>query len=101
MPRPNSTKREAASEALIELRQAMGKTQQEFSTYILNSAINTVARYETTHPPKGDALLRLARIARDAATTADNRAERATFERLRATFKDIYKQEMMSQLETA
>ena len=41
----------------------MGMTQQRFAVEALKTAITTVARYETTHPPRGDALLRLAKIA--------------------------------------
>lgn len=38
-------------------------TQQRFAVEVLKSALNTVARYETTNPPRGEALLRLAKIA--------------------------------------
>jgi transcriptional regulator with XRE-family HTH domain len=55
--------RNAPSEALIALRKAMGKTQQTFAVEVLKSAIGTVARYETSDPPQGDLLLRLAEIA--------------------------------------
>lgn len=57
-------KRDAASEALISLRKAMGKTQQTFAVEVLKTAIGTVARYETSDPPRGDVLLRLSDIAR-------------------------------------
>ena len=55
--------RDAASEALIALRKAMGKTQQTFAVEVLKSAIGTVARYETSDPPQGDLLVRLWEIA--------------------------------------
>jgi hypothetical protein len=58
-------KRDAASEALISLRKAMGKTQQTFAVEVLKTAIGTVARYETSDPPRGEVLLRLRDIARN------------------------------------
>jgi len=57
------TQRNAASAAVIGLRAALGMTQQRFAVEVLQSALNTVARYETTNPPSGEALLRLAKIA--------------------------------------
>ena len=59
----HKTQRDAASTAVSDLRLAMGMTQQRFAVEVLKTAITTVARYETTHPPRGDALLRLAKIA--------------------------------------
>jgi|HubBroStandDraft_6_1064221.scaffolds.fasta_scaffold701286_2 hypothetical protein len=59
----NEKKRDSASEALISLRKAMGKTQQTFAVEVLKTAIGTVARYETSDPPRGDVLLRLGEIA--------------------------------------
>ncbi len=56
-------RRHAASAAVIALRQAMGMTQQRFAVVALKTAITTVGRYETTHPPRGEALLHLAKIA--------------------------------------
>lgn len=63
--------RSPASEALIALRKAMtgkkgrpGMTQQDFAVHVLGTSIGTVARYETTEPPKGDVLLKLRSIAK-------------------------------------
>src|SRR5712691_930163 len=56
-------RRHAASDAVIALRQALGLTQQELAVKLLKSAITTVARYETSNPPRGDVLLRFATIA--------------------------------------
>jgi transcriptional regulator with XRE-family HTH domain len=58
-------KRSDASEALIALRKAMGKTQQTFAVEVLKTAIGTIARYESSDPPRGDVLLRLRDIARE------------------------------------
>jgi transcriptional regulator with XRE-family HTH domain len=55
--------RNAVSVALVELRKAMQMTQQRFAVEVLRTAIGTVARYETSDPPRGEVLLRLAAIA--------------------------------------
>jgi transcriptional regulator with XRE-family HTH domain len=62
--REHQKQRDAASEALIALRTAMGKTQAQFAVTVLETAVTTIARYETSHPPQGELLLRLADIAR-------------------------------------
>jgi hypothetical protein len=41
----------------------MEMTQAQFAVMVLESAVTTVARYETSHPPQGDLLLRLSEIA--------------------------------------
>lgn len=61
----HNEQRDAASSALIKLRREMGKTQQTFAVEVLDVAIGTVARYETSEPPRGEVLLRLADIARE------------------------------------
>jgi hypothetical protein len=61
--RDHEKPRGAASELLITLRKAMGKTQQTFAVEVLKTAIGTVARYETSDPPQGELLLRLQEIA--------------------------------------
>jgi transcriptional regulator with XRE-family HTH domain len=55
--------RDKTSTALIALRAASGQTQQEFAVEVLKTAVTTIARYESTHPPRGEVLLRLADIA--------------------------------------
>jgi hypothetical protein len=57
--------RDAASEALIELRSAMGKSQASFAVEVMKTAVKTVARWETNGPPRGNTLLRLESIARE------------------------------------
>jgi len=52
-----------ASEALVSLRKAMEKTQTDFAVGVLKCAISTLARYETSDPPRGEVLLKLADIA--------------------------------------
>jgi hypothetical protein len=59
-----STERHPASQALIDLRKALGKmTQQDFAVKVLECATTTISRYESFGPPKGDALLKLRAIA--------------------------------------
>ena len=55
---------QAAKRALISLRERMGTTQQAFAAEFLKSAVTTVARYETSNPPRGEVLLKLSDIAR-------------------------------------
>jgi transcriptional regulator with XRE-family HTH domain len=50
------------SQAIRELRQSLGLTQQEFA-YRVPTAIRTVARWENNQPPHGKALVRLAQLA--------------------------------------
>jgi transcriptional regulator with XRE-family HTH domain len=56
--------RNTVRRAVVELRNALGLTQQKFAG-VLNTAVTTIARYETSHPPSGKALLRLAEIAHE------------------------------------
>ena len=62
MPRPSSRPKHPLSLALVELRSHLGETQQQFASR-LGVAITTVARYETTNPPSGKVLERLAFIS--------------------------------------
>jgi transcriptional regulator with XRE-family HTH domain len=50
------------SEAVRSLRVALGDSQQAFA-YRMKTAIRTIARYETTRPPKGKALSEFYRVA--------------------------------------
>lgn len=62
MARPTSRVREPISEAVIRLREALGENQQQFANR-LGTAITTIARYETSRPPSGQALVALAKLA--------------------------------------
>jgi transcriptional regulator with XRE-family HTH domain len=55
--------RHAASQAVIDLRAALNKTQAQFAVETMKTAVTTVGRWETSHPPRGEALLRLAEVA--------------------------------------
>jgi len=57
-------KHSAASGLLITLRKLLGMTQQEFAGQVMNTAVTTIGRWETSNPPpRGEALLKLADIA--------------------------------------
>ena len=51
--------------AFRQLREALGETQQSLA-YRLNTAIRTIARWETTQPPSGKTLVQLEALARKA-----------------------------------
>jgi transcriptional regulator with XRE-family HTH domain len=57
--------RDAGSLALKDLRERMKLTQAQFAVQVLDTAVTTIARYETSHRPPGEVLLRLRSIARD------------------------------------
>jgi transcriptional regulator with XRE-family HTH domain len=60
--RPTERKRDVISQAVIDLRMALGQTQQEFAQS-LGNAITTVARWETSRPPSGRVLQELSDFA--------------------------------------
>jgi transcriptional regulator with XRE-family HTH domain len=62
MPRPTSKSKSEISELVIRLRNSLGESQQAFSNR-LGLALQTIARWETSGQPKGEALLTLARVA--------------------------------------
>lgn len=79
--------RDAASEALIALRTAMGKTQAQFAVTVLDTAVTTIARYETSHPPQGELLLRLSEVA-----------EQQQLFKLRDIFGELYVKQVLKKL---
>jgi hypothetical protein len=66
--------RHPASRKVIALREAMGLTQAQFAKDILQCAWGSVARWETTHPPRGDALLRFFDVAECEALSWNHKA---------------------------
>jgi hypothetical protein len=91
-------KREAASKAVISLRAALNQTQAEFAVTTMKVAVTTVARWETTHPPTGETLLRLKQIARRSALRAGERDPKKLplFLRLEQTFERLYFDEVQA-----
>src|SRR5690349_5539275 len=65
MPRPTTRTRSPISEALRALRRTLGESQQQFANRN-KSAVTTIARYETSSPPTGNALAHFTRIANEA-----------------------------------
>jgi transcriptional regulator with XRE-family HTH domain len=64
MARPLEKTRSELSRAVVELRKALGDSQQQFAGR-LRIAMTTIARYETSRPPKGKALATMARVAEE------------------------------------
>jgi transcriptional regulator with XRE-family HTH domain len=60
--RPTSKPRTAVQQALVELRRQLGITQLQLALE-LGVTPTTTARWETTHPPRGPALQRIAQFA--------------------------------------
>jgi hypothetical protein len=59
-------RRHPASQALIDLRKALGDmTQQDLAVKVLECAVATISRYESFGPPKGEALLKLRDVAHE------------------------------------
>jgi transcriptional regulator with XRE-family HTH domain len=62
MKKTETQQKDPVSEAVRDLRTALGESQQAFA-YRMKTAIRTIARYETVRPPKGKALAEFARVA--------------------------------------
>jgi hypothetical protein len=81
--------RHAASNAVAALRKAVGKIQTNFAVEDLKVAVSTLARYETSTPPRGDVLLQLAAIA-DREASSRSGVEQHQFVELRETFRFLF-----------
>lgn len=91
MPRGKEKFRDPASVALIELRQALNKTQRDFAAEFLHTTATTVARYETHSPPRGDVLLQLADIAKQEADSPRIKlSRRMQLQEISETFESLY-----------
>jgi transcriptional regulator with XRE-family HTH domain len=62
LPRARKSEPNPVSDAVRKLRECLGQTQQAFA-HSLGVAITTVARWETTRPPKGKTLSNLNKLA--------------------------------------
>jgi transcriptional regulator with XRE-family HTH domain len=80
--------RSAASSGLVALRKALKLTQAQFAVLELQTAVTTIARYETSHPPQGDLLTRLRDIAK-----------RHQLDDLAQTFEELYAEEAANKIE--
>jgi transcriptional regulator with XRE-family HTH domain len=63
MARPTSRRKSKLSKAVCKLRAELGDSQQAFSNR-LGVALHTISRYETFAPPTGEALHKLAAVAK-------------------------------------
>ena len=64
--KPDKKKRNEISAAVVALRKALGGlTQQQLASDVLHCAISSVARWETSDPPRGKILRDLARVAQE------------------------------------
>jgi transcriptional regulator with XRE-family HTH domain len=82
MARPTSTPKNETSAALTRMREYLGLTQEQFAQR-LRVATTTVARWESSHPPRGKTLERLYRFAQrnGPAVTADTFLRQITREK--------------------
>lgn len=64
MPRTPSRPKSKTSQALISLRSRLGDNQAEFAKRV-GLAIQSIARYETSNPPTGRALIHFAKLAKE------------------------------------
>ena len=59
-----SEQKSSVSQAVRSLRVSLGESQQAFA-YRMKTAVRTIARWETTRPPKGRTLADLSRLAHE------------------------------------
>ena len=72
-------------------------TQTRFAVEAVKVAISTIARWETSDPPHGETLLKLAAIAREKAT-ALSKSDAGPFWRLEGLFQSLYADEFLSNI---
>lgn len=91
----NSRKRHAASEAVISLREVLGLTQQTLA-HEMKTAIVTIARWETSGPPRGETLLRLAKFANQQAIGTDGPTLGTALGEIEGVFMSLYLDEVLA-----
>ena len=97
--------RHPASDALLDLREALGQTQPEFAK-TMGVSRGSIARWETRHPPQGETLIRLAEEALKARSArraslgkqATRDAQTQKLIDLVDTFKKLYLDEVFANL---
>jgi hypothetical protein len=89
--RTKGKERDKASQALIDLRIAMGMSQGEFADNVMGLSEISIARYETSHPPRGEQLIRFAEIADQQGRLAkDNHRRQYSFAMIADRFRVLY-----------
>src|ERR1041385_9011615 len=87
----NEKRRHDASSAVAALRKEMAMNQTSFAVEVLKVAVSTLARYETSTPPRRDVLHKLAVIAgREALSPECTPEQRTRYVELRDTFRVLY-----------
>ncbi len=87
-----------ASDAILDLREALGVTQPEFAQ-IFGSGRSSVARWETSDPPHGITLLELSKLARERAAFYKDPKTAQKFFDIAANFRRIYLEEVFATLD--
>jgi transcriptional regulator with XRE-family HTH domain len=93
--RREGRERSLASKDVIALREELGLSQARFAAEVMNLSWASIAKYETTHPPKGEQLLRLM----EAALTQAKRFPEPKASVIRAIanrFKILYRHELVA-----
>jgi transcriptional regulator with XRE-family HTH domain len=78
MPRTTSRKKSPVALAVANLRGKLGDSQQDFAQR-LGVSITTVAKYETSNPPTGSALVKLADMARASGASGEEMIMRLAY----------------------
>jgi transcriptional regulator with XRE-family HTH domain len=94
MVRRARTERAASSKAVRELRELLGFSQTELAG-VLDVSLGTVARWETSKPPRGEHLLRLKKIADSHAVSLGEEEKWSALADLAAQFAKLYMQEVI------
>jgi transcriptional regulator with XRE-family HTH domain len=91
--RRGGKERSPASRAVVDLREELGLSQARFAAEVMNLSWASIAKYETTHPPKGEQLVRLM----EATLSQAKRSSEPRASALRAIadrFKSLYRSEV-------
>jgi transcriptional regulator with XRE-family HTH domain len=95
MVRRARTERAAASKAVRELRELIGYSQTELAGR-LDVSLGTVARWETSNPPQGEVLLKLADIAKAEGVEALRPSSWLALRALTVRFQVIFADELIN-----
>ena len=88
-------KRHPASDALLDLREALDKTQPELAA-MMELSRSRVALWETSDPPRGETLLRLAQIAKQSAIGKHGPTLGKRLGEIESKFFGLYMEEIMA-----
>lgn len=86
--------RHPASDAVLDLREALEKTQPELAMMV-GASRTSVARWETSHPPRGETLLRLAKFAKQQAIGKHGPTVGESLGKVEIAFMSLYFDEIL------